>query len=286
MPETSPVEAARLAAAGAPPIGIGIDTGRAKPFVAAVSTDPVSKPKTVTLTRKRYYYEMHYQQRAAWEERRTRTVPALSGALDALSSTGGLSNCKLESWVSYLEAETANRELLDGEYVELVERAVWRMRMFRWKKAALDRSVSKLMKTATEGQPVPRPLVFAIGAAGFQSTGRGELPVPTSSLSVAFKRGLARVASTGRSVVVLSPDEFRTTMCCCACGAVTEAAVVNGKRSRRLRSCNQCQPTGKWRDRDVQGARNILWIGIMEFFGDGRPAYLCRKQSSATPTRR
>lgn len=34
---------------------------------------------------------------------------------------------------------------------------------------------------------------------------------------------------------------------------------------------------GKLRDRDVQGARNILWIGINMYYGLDRPEYLRRK---------
>ena len=76
--------------------------------------------------------------------------------------------------------------------------------------------------------------------------------------------------------------EFRTTMCCCACGAVTRAATVPARggaaarNSRRLRVCTGCETQGKRRDRDVQAARNMPWLLQHEYYGAARPRYLCR----------
>ena len=95
---------------------------------------------------------------------------------------------------------------------------------------------------------------------------------------------------SGRHVVVYSVDEFRTTLCCCECGSVTTAPMVRHRRkdkttgevvihdepSRRLRQCTQCSEDGKLRDRDVQGARNILKLTQALFFGLPRPEHLCR----------
>ena len=156
----------------------------------------------------------------------------LQVAIGHLSESGGLKNCDPSCWDEYLQIEG--------------------------KRLSTD-----------------RPLVIGVGAAGFSANGRGgELPAPTSELSKAFVRAIKRVRATGRHVVTLSPDEFRTTMCCCACGAVTRPPVVRRWRrdretremiaedgpSRRLRCCTSCEITGKLRDRDVQGARNILWL--------------------------
>ena len=92
----------------------------------------------------------------------------------------------------------------------------------------------------------------------------------------------------------MSVDEFRTTMCCCACGQVTTPPtvhrwranretgllVVQDGKSRRLRRCTTCDHAGKLRDRDVQGARNILWITQALYYGLPRPEYLCRVPAS------
>ena len=165
--------------------------------------------------------------------------------------------------------------------------------MHRGKRQCLDSSVQRLLLNALEGIPRNRPLVLGIGNAGFPSNGpRGELPAPTSELSKALKRGLQNVRKTGRVVTTLSVDEFRTTLCCCACGSITTAPMVvrrfrsreNGEsviangQSRRLRCCTTCSPTGKLRDRDVQGSRNILWLTVAEYYGLPRPSYLCRNR--------
>lgn len=143
-----------------------------------------------------------------------------------------------------------------------------------------------------------------------------------------MKRGIEAIRKTGRSVVTYSVDEFRTTMCCCACGAVTKPPKVLHRTrnkttgeveihegpSHRLRCCTQCKSSkaetaplrqqrrnkttgkmeirdgpprclrrrtqcssdGKLRDRDVQGARNILWLTQALYFGAPRPEYLRR----------
>ena len=120
-----------------------------------------------------------------------------------------------------------------------------------------------------------------MGAAGFASTGRGELAAPTAQMTQALERALRREELRGRKVERMAVDEYRTTMCCCACGAVTQAAWVRKKgemeRSLRLRSCTTCHPDGKLRDRDVQGARNILWATQHEYYGQQRPEYMRRR---------
>ena len=260
------------------PLWIAIDTGRAKLFVAAVSRDATSKPTPEVFTRRRYYHEMHYEANRKWELSR-RSDPSVAQALVALTA-GGTKNCSPDRWTAYLEASRDHDEVLEREYVKLIDRARWRMRMFRWKKSSLDRAVDRLVKNAIAGEHMSRPLVFTVGAAGFAPTGPGEIPAPTAALSVAFKRGIKRVRTTGRVVVVFTPCEFRTTMCCCACGAVTTPPRVmhrgQERASRRLRSCTSCNTTGKLRDRDIQASRNILWIAVNMYYGIERPAYLTR----------
>ena len=273
------------------PVMVAMDLGRAKLFAAAVSRRAVERPKTVVLTRRRYYFEMCHGRRRRWEEVRMAAVPAARDAVMALSLAGSINNSDSASWMAYLAAETAHRQVLDDEFVSNVDRARWRMVMHRGKRRCLDSCVQGLLRTALEGIPRDRPLVVGIGNAGFPSNGpRGELPAPTSELSKAMKRGMENARATGRTVTALSLDEFRTTLCCCACGSRTVAPTVayryrdretremvigNGK-SRRLRCCTTCSPTGKLRDRDVQASRNILWLAMAEYYGCPRPEYLCR----------
>ena len=278
------------------PLVVGFDNGRAKLFMASISLDATGKPASMGFTRSRYYFEMGHSSRRRWEASIMARSAALREAVQRLSRTGGTGNCDPECWAAYLRVETAHRTLLDDEFVGNIERAKWTMRMHRAKKRSLDGAVRRVLGAATTAsagrrQPLERPLVLGIVAGGFPACGpRGELPAPTSELSKAFARGIAAVRSTGRHVVTLSVDEFRTTMCCCACGSVTKPKSVRRRRrdkttgetilqdgpSRRLRCCTTCKDTGKIRDRDVQGARNILWLTFALYYGLERPKYLRR----------
>lgn len=296
------------------PITVGIDTGRAKLFTAAVSQNAVVKPTTVMFRRSQYYHEMRHGVRTRWDRARQDT-PTVRQAVEQLSE-GSLRSCQPESWDTYLVAAKAHEQTLDAEFVECSERAVWRMRAFRWRKASLDRAATRLMQAATvaaNGERLrldaSRPLVIGVGNAGFKSTGPGELAAPTSALSQALKRAIQRVRERGRTVHVYSLDEFRTTKCCCACGSETVPKPIRrhqrdesgnwlvrrwrldesgewqptqkDAKSRRLRCCRRCScaHTAKIRDRDVQAARNILWLAQAEHFGVERPEYLQRPKS-------
>ena len=102
------------------------------------------------------------------------------------------------------------RTALDAEFVRDVERALWRMRLFRFKHASLDRAAFRLLSSATAGVSPDRPLLLAVGNANFKPSGKGELPAPTSALSVALKRALQRVGrSQGRETLAMGVDELR-----------------------------------------------------------------------------
>ena len=285
--------------AGENPIMVTLDTGRAKLFSAAISTSAVKKPATQAFKRTRYYHEMKYMARMKWEQRRMQEVDGMKDAVDKLSRTGGTKNCDPEAWSNFLRAEAADRARLDAEFVSNVDRAKWGMLMHRRKKSSLDQALARLIKKATENQPMDRPLVIGVGDGGFPSCGRrGELPAPTSELSKAITRAVEGQRKAGRVVKVMTIHEYRTTMCCSACGAVTTRPRVQVKRknretgevvladgpSCRLRCCTSCSITGKLRDRDVQGARNILWAAQAVYFGFERPSYLTRGGAVTTNT--
>jgi hypothetical protein len=224
---------------------------------------------------------------------------SLRSAVESLSR-GSTGTADPETWRAYLVEETANRDVLDDEYVGNIERAKWAMWLHRAKRRSLDGAARRLVAKATtddatqKPHPLDRRLVFAVGDGDFAPCGpRGELPAPTAELTKAFKRALDAEKRRGRPVLVLSIDEFNTTKCCCACGAVTrpptvlrrkkdpetgEFTVVQDGPSRRLRCCTSCVHTGKTRDRDVQGARNILWLAYALYSGAPRPEYLQRRR--------
>jgi hypothetical protein len=268
------------------PIFVALDPGRAKIFAAAVCQDAWRPPSTFVFTRRRYYAEMHDARRARWEKARSARQP-VAAALEALS-TGSLRTTDAASWHRYLAADALYRELLEREYVQDKERALWRMVLFRKKRASIDRAVQRLVRQATVDDrtgrrlPMTRPVHFGAGDGSFAPTGPGEQAVPTTEAGRALHRGAERLRRAGRTVVEEDLDESRTTCRCCACGGYTPAARVRDaetgelRLSRRLRSCANCTETTicRRRDRDVQASRNILWVQMHKWHGAPRPSYL------------
>ena len=264
------------------PVMVGVDEGRSKLFTAAISTNPLKKPESLAFTRKHYYSAMGYWRHQKWSQGRSRK-PEVQSLLTNLANAGGLKTCRPDRWEATLRVEQEHRGLLKEEYLENNEYAMWRMRLFRKKRQALDRGVQKIIRAASQGQPRERAIVIGLGDAKFPSTGRGEMAVPTTQLGVAIQRAVARARETNRLVEIRNIWEFRTTKCCCGCGMVTESPMVEDRkrggqrRSRRLRLCTSCEETtGKRRDRDVQAARNILWLLQHKMHGSPRPWYLDR----------
>jgi len=249
------------------PVQVGVDNGRAKLFTAAVSIDPIKPPETILLTRRRYYHEMKHNIHRRWDNQRA-NQPHVRQAIQDMSENGGMKNI-----VGYMESIVTHYDTLKTEYIDNIERALWTMRMFRLKKRCLDTAVQRIFDRGKG-----RPMVIGIGNGSFPCTGKGEKAVPTTQLMRAFLK--ARFRYKGR-VKFLSINEFRTTMCCCACGSVTTSPLKNnGRRSGRLRSCTTCnEPNAKIRDRDVQAARNMLWLTQYEHLHCDRPWYLCRNQT-------
>ena len=223
----------------------------------------------------------------AWNESRN-SAQGVKQAVQALSA-GSLRSCVPSAYRAYLEAQRQHHGALVEEFVVDRSRAVWNMMTFRKKRACLDRAANRFIEAATKGQPKERKLVVGIGTGTFASGGKGEISMPTDKIIEAFKRAFDRVRRTGREVRVFPIWEFRTTMCCCACGQETTPPVVRqtwkcrrtGETrtkdgpSRRLRQCTGCIPgSSVRRDRDVQGARNMLWLVVAEYYGLPRPDYL------------
>lgn len=273
-----------------PPITVGFDAGRKKLFVGAVCRDVIKKPETVTFTRARYYAEMGYWRHQTWSKART-SNSTVARALADVSVSGGYRNCDLDTWRSSLEAERRHEKVLDEEFVVSPDYALWKMRLHRKKRSSLDRNTGHVIRLATHGQSPERLLLLGMGDAKFSSSGKGEQSAPTSAVTEAFRRSMKKemLRNPKRQILMENVSEFRTTLCCCACGSVTTKARVRSysidggwenRESRRLRLCTRCEETGgKRRDRDVQGARNMLWILQHEYYGgrENRPWYMTRK---------
>ena len=275
----------------------GGDNGRAKLTTFAVTTSALRRPDTVTLTRKRYYAAMKFHKRRRWEKDRVQGSVQLRTAMAALAQAGMVTATSTPSrhvgaWRARLEAEATHHQVLYSEYVVDKERALWKMRMMRAKRSCLDMSMSRVVRTATGGDKT-RNLVLGIGNAGFPCTGPGELPAPTSALTQALRRVKVRrdlLKGAGKTVITAVNEDY-TTKCCANCCKVTtpplvkDAKLGKSRPSRRLRLCTMCNDTAdKLRDRDVQAARNILWLTIYKYYGLERPEYLCRSAHRTVTT--
>jgi len=253
-------------------------------FVGAISNKGYKKPTTFTFTRSRYYSEMRYWRHESWSKAQT-SSEEVAKALANVSVGGGYKCCELKTWRESLGAERKHHETLDKEFILKPDYAIWKMRLHRLKRASLDRATGEIIREATANQSPKRLLLLGIGNASFSSTGKGELSAPTKAVMEALKRSLGRMKlGTGREWKIEEIEEFRSTKCCCACGEVTDSPTIwregTEQKSRRLRLCMTCESTeGKRRDRDVQGARNMLWILQHEYYGgrENRPWYMTRK---------
>ena len=204
----------------------------------------------------------------------------------AQTTSGGLYNCDPAKWRAYLAVQRQYWPALLQESVISKQFAQRRMLLLSNKRSAQDRAANRVMRALTHGLPKERPLVIGVGSASFSPTaGGGALAAPNTAMREALSRVAQRERqATGRSVKIVPVWEHRTTLCCSTCGAETQGAWVrrNGvlRRSGRIRYCTEC---GTSRDRDVQGARNMLRIVEDEYDGRGRPLYLCRQEHLPKP---
>ncbi len=255
------------------PVVIGMDLGRAKAYAAAISLDPTKKPESLTFTRRKYYFEMKHRIRKRFEITRSQQ-PDIQTALQDLSQNNGTKNI-----LHYLTTLEVHYDNLKQEYLIDKERALWRMRLYRLKTRSLDKAVQRVFEKA-QG----RPIVLGVGNAKFPSSGQGERSMPTTQ----FVRTILKAKyKYHNKVKLLGINEFKTTVCCCGCGNQTTPVYLSNlnppRPSRRLRLCTQCNTPGdKVRDRDIQAARNILWLTQYQFLGADRPWYLSRLKKIST----
>ncbi|KAG2486241.1 hypothetical protein HYH03_015066 [Edaphochlamys debaryana] len=273
---------------GKPPLEVGIDKGRVRMFAAATSDDTL-----LFMTRRAYLYAQRDKRSKKWEAERM-TGTAWGEALAAMSEAGGFKNRNMATWQATLGVVAQHLTVLREEQLLPKDRALARMRRFRWKKAFLERGVKKLVKPAIEEK---RQVVLGMGDAKFASGGRGEISVPTEGVDAALRK-VIRMHGIRELVKQRDIDEYLTTKCCCRCGKETVAAPTkrpDGKGSLRYRLCVNCGAgtAGKRRNRDVNAARNILLLLQAELRGLPRPEYLRRpirapqqKQTTSSGRRR
>ena len=253
---------------------VGVDLGRARPISAAVALRVpdaqfaneadmrrwAAGSTHKCLTRRRLIHDSKARPFRAWEN--ARGEGDCKAARDALSASGGkgMGVEQLHAYLAVLSAhgEALSDELLDGPAA--IQRAKWGMVMYRAKLAAWDRFGRALLEHrapscgSARAGGLSRKLLrvdVLLGDVDFASSGRGEDAVPTKSIW----RKLARVVATHHLPVRFHApqSEYRTTKCCCACGALTTAATT------RLRRCVSAQCTGRGAggggDGDAEGGR-------------------------------
>jgi hypothetical protein len=283
----------RYGADGAQPIWVGVDLGVKKLIVAAVSHDVCLKPATFVFTSSRFYSEMGYHRHEKWEKARRLSTPDVAATLDALAQAagarGGLRCANSDTWREHLLLEKQHEQLIHDEYVaDAAGRCKQKEVLFRKKRSSLARACTRLLDSALVHEPAHgrRLLILGVGQAGFASSSRGNMAAPTTSLDKALHRAgkVMQSQRPGQEVLFLTVDEHKTTVSCCGCGHDTTKAILEGgKSSGRLRSCTQCNDGGnKLRDRDVQAARNMLWLAQHMYFGLDRPEYMCRSRTHTT----
>jgi len=260
---------------------VGIDLGVAKPIVAAClpPDHPDQKPRSVVLTRGSYYRRIYHDPRRRWEQARRMRNEPLHSALTAIADSAS------ETFETRMLVEASHVNALVDEFVREKGRAAWAMRAYTGKRSCLDSTAEAVLRAAMASGS-SQEIVVGVGNAKFAPGGRGQKSAPVAATSAAIQRRADSWSKAGNfKVELLSIDEWRTTMCCSACGAVTEAALLNQpteagrNRSRRLRQCTRCTlETGidAIRDRDVQGARNMMELARRAWLGIPRPAHLTR----------
>ena len=258
---------------------VGVDTGRAKiaTFAHEGGGAAGERRSQGTLTRSNYYWQMHDKSHKKWCQQRA-AQPGVAAALQGLAVAGAMTGRDSSSWRLVLEAEAQHWGVLEEEYYKSVDYAVWKMRLYRLKRASLDRFCNTMLKCGDEKQP----LVLGVGNGKFPATGRGEQAVPTTAFDRAVLRAVRR---SPRQVLRLKVDEFRTTVACHKCHQRNEAATKeSGGRSRRLRQCGNCHSetsaNGRYKvDRDYNAAKNMVLLAKCLYFGEERPAAFSRGQA-------
>jgi hypothetical protein len=115
------------------------------------------------------------------------TVTAWGEALAQMSAAGGFKNGNADTWRQTLDVLGNNINVIRAEQLESKERALKRMRRFRWKRSFLDRNWKHVLKPGID-KGRTRHIAVGFGDAKFACTGRGEQAVPTTGLNKAFRR--------------------------------------------------------------------------------------------------
>ena len=262
---------------------IGFDDGRVNLFQAA-QYDASSEYQATRLTAKSYQRRALITRLDAEEKAVRQRHPELATAYAEMSTTPWKTT-RLDGFLAACSTFAAHRVTLVTHHVDDVGPARRRMLTWRRKTAVMAQSYfATIRKCYTVPQMKGKvQLVMAVGDANVKPTGRRGAEttrhgaVPTTWKHKVLERVLR---STGIAFKIAMIDEFRTTVCCHACGSrMKDHYDEEGKVVRGLKRCTKCatETSFKLRNRDGNAARNIWRIGHNAEHGLERPEHLCRQ---------
>jgi hypothetical protein len=242
-----------------------------------------------------YYARSLIKQQQRWQKARRRASPTYVHACSSLSEAGTWRTPDLQAFRAMCVRLNEHAEAFRAYDLEPVDAAKRRMLLFRRKRSLLDQSAQRMvqttMDTAAKAGDAADAVVLGYGNAS-KKTPRGCAPVPHKELKMAVRRALDRIkakAAQGRRieqkgprvVLLVSVDEFRTTMLCHVCHQkMTERQIKlpgSGRLcpDRNFRFCSQCGTTtegARKRSRDGNAADNMLYKAYILIKGLELPA--------------
>lgn len=258
---------------------IGVDEGRVN---LAATSDELGNIHLIK--RSQFYKHQRDKKEKKWE--RSRMVGTVWGeALAQMSAAGGFKNANVDTWKQTLGVLGNHISVIRAEQLECKDRALKRMRRFRWKRSFLDQSWKKVLKPGIEKSRT-KHIAVGFGDAKFACTGKGEQAVPTTGLNKAFRR-VVKTMGMKHLVHEVTIDEYNTTKCCHCCGRTMNLLHnAEGKEILRYRLCGHCSPqtNGKRRNRDVNASKNMLKLLACELQGLPRPQHLVNPFRRRTTT--
>jgi len=221
--------------------------------------------KSTRLSNKYYLRSSLATQHRGWEKGRCATRPEFRNAMRALADCGTWRTHDPEALLAMAQCLEQHAEVMRAEMVDDKQRALNRMLRWRRKRSCLDQAAARLLAPALAA----RPELISVGLGNGKWRSHGP-SAPKKELWRALKRKLKDLVLNRTGVVravLVSVDEFRTTMLCSVCHHVmaerTKRRPGDGKviSDRDFRDCTHCgtEAAPKARNRDGDAGKSILF---------------------------
>lgn len=199
-----------------------------------------------------------------------------------LSSINGYKSRSLEDYEKVLsDTLPFMGQFLD--YYGNKEHAKMKMLCYRRKVKCLTQRWNKVINMG----PRKAPLMIGYGAAKFASSGKGEVPVPTSGVAKALFKTLK---SRGIPFSIVPIDEYKTSQMCSCCGCQLKSFYETNESGKRIQNrglklcyselCKATKVNPVLRNRDHNAAENIRKVLESYIKTQKRPDYLRRPDPS------